>query len=38
MSGHLVDRENYDKILEALTFSSSKDKAKNILDIPKRRF
>ena len=38
MSGHLVDRENYDKILEALTFSSSKDKAKNILDIPQRRF
>lgn len=38
MSGHLVDRENHDKILEALTFSSSKDKAKNILDIPQRRF
>lgn len=37
MAMHIADKENYEKILDSLSFSSSREKAKDILCIPKRR-
>lgn len=36
MATHIEDKENYKKILDSLTFSSSRDKAKDMLRIPER--
>lgn len=37
MATHITDKENYERILDSLSFSSSRDKAKDMLRIPERR-